>query len=196
MLRKSVLSPTPTARTNPGGHLFTSRVRRASRCSPPCGSLSDVLTDDAPSDRVDVELAVDGFDEPVRLQVTEIDTDPEEMPGVQMFQLWAPFPAEYDAAAIERVTQFLPAANTITPLIGFSVLADEGMVFFRHVGVVPDHTESLKAVVQSVWLAHFALDHLAGPILREAYHLDMDRVDYDRWLAHTAAMFESSLLAE
>lgn len=125
-------------------------------------------TEELPSDRINVLLLVDGFDDEIVLQVTEVETDPEDMPGVEMFQLWAAIPVELDEAAVERVTRFLPAVNTLTPLIGFSVLPEEGIAYFRHVGMVSAGPESIPAIVQSVWMAHFALDHLAGNILRVA----------------------------
>lgn len=130
-----------------------------------------VATDDLPSDRVDVLLQVDGFTDRISLQITQIETDPDAMPGVEMFQLWAAFPLELTGEGVERVARFLPVVNTMTPLVGFNVLPDERLVYFRHVGIVSDQPVAVAAILRSVWLAHYALDHLAAGIVQVATDL-------------------------
>lgn len=121
-------------------------------------------TPDLPSDRIDIRLPVTGFDEPFTIQLTEIDTDPESMPGVDMFQIWAAIPVILDESALENVVASLPAINTLTALGAFSVDSDERFAYLRHVGLVDEDCDSARVITESVWLVGFSLEHHAAGI--------------------------------
>ena len=117
-------------------------------------------TEELPSDRIDIEIEVSGFDEPLSLQVTEIDIDREAMPEVEMYQIWAGLPQTLTADDLSDAISRLPALNILTPLIGFNVNEDEGFAYFRHVGLAPEVNPG-RVITEACWLAAFALEHFA-----------------------------------
>ncbi len=128
-------------------------------------------TDELPSDRIDVRLPVQGFDEPFTIQLTEIETDPEAMRGVGMYQIFAPIPVTVDEAGLAQVTSALPAINTLTSLGAFSVDPDERFAYLRYVGLVDDDCDPGRVITEALWLTGFTLEHHAATILALA-HVD------------------------
>lgn len=122
-------------------------------------------TPDMPSDRIDVMLPVGGFDEPFTIQLTEIDTDPEAMPGVEMYQIWAPIPVVFDAESIPSVVAMLPAINVLTPLPAFNVDGGERFAYLRSIGLVDAECDPGRVITEAVWLVGFALEQHAATIV-------------------------------
>lgn len=48
------------------------------------------------ADRVDVAMAIDGFADPITLQITQIEIEPDSMSGFEMIQIYVPIPLELD----------------------------------------------------------------------------------------------------
>lgn len=123
-------------------------------------AVFNVATEELPSDRIDIEVEVAGFDEPLSLQVTQVDVDGEAMPEVEMYQIWAGIPESLTPEAVEEAVLRLPALNILTPLIGFNVNVDEDFGFFRYIGLAPEMNPG-RVVTEACWLAAFALEHFA-----------------------------------
>jgi hypothetical protein len=114
------------------------------------------------AERVNVKLDIDGFAEPLTLQITEIETD--QIKDLEMVQLYAPISIELGEAQARDILQILPEINEAVPLIGFNIHPEEKFVYFRHVMLVPEGNIGLKVVTEGTWMAHFALDMFAGRI--------------------------------
>lgn len=125
-------------------------------------------TEDLPADRVVVHFPVDDLDEPVLIQVTEIDHDRDAMSGLDLYQVYAPIPAVLDDDGLAEAIAALPEINALTPLIGFSVSVEERFPYFRYVGLVPTGEEQAAVVTETVWLAGFALEQHAATFLESA----------------------------
>lgn len=125
-------------------------------------------TEELPADRVVVQFPVDGLDEPVLIQVTEIEHDRDAMSGLDLFQVYAPIPTVLDDDEMAEAIAALPEINASTPLIGFSVSVEERFPYFRYVGLVPAGDEQAAVVVETVWLAGFALEQHAATFLESA----------------------------
>lgn len=123
-------------------------------------AVFNAATEELPSDRIDIEVEVFGFDEPLSLQVTHVEVDGDAMPEVEMYQIWAGIPEVLTQEAIEEAVLRLPALNILTPLIGFNVNVDEAFSFFRYVGLAPE-TNPGRVVTEACWLAAFALENFA-----------------------------------
>jgi hypothetical protein len=130
-------------------------------------------TEELPSDRIDVELEVTDFNEPLFMQVTQIDVDSEAMPEVEMYQIWVGIPEPLTPDALADAISRLPALNILTPLIGFNVNVEENFGYFRHVGLAPESKPG-RVMTEAVWLAAFAIEHFAGVLV---YGMDEDDED-------------------
>ena len=113
------------------------------------------------ADRVDVSVEIEGFSDPLTLQIMQVETDQDSLPGAEMVQLYAPIPLELDEEAADTIIGLLPEVNQAVPLIGFNVHPEEGFVYFRHVMLTPLGETGQQLVKEAVWMAHFALDTFA-----------------------------------
>jgi hypothetical protein len=112
--------------------------------------------------RVNVALDVEGFSQPIVLQITQVETEVGALSGLELIQLFAPIPLELEEEAASEIVWALPAINEVVPLVGFNVHPEERFVYFRHVMLVPEGEVGRGVVVEAVWMAHFALDMWAS----------------------------------
>jgi hypothetical protein len=120
------------------------------------------------ADRVSVALNVEGFEDPLVMQITQVETDPDDLEGMELIQLYAPIPVPVEEDAVDEILGTLPEVNELVPLIGFNLHLDDQFVYYRHVMLVPAGEVGQQVVTEGVWLAHFALDAFAGGLARMA----------------------------
>jgi hypothetical protein len=120
------------------------------------------------ADRVEVALDTEGFVDPIVLQITQIETDPDDLPDMELIQIYAPIPVPVEEDAVDEILAVLPDVNEAVPLIGFNLHLEDRFVYYRHVMLVPTGKIGLQVAKEGVWLAHFALDAFAGGLARMA----------------------------
>ncbi len=145
--------------------------------------LEQVLTDDDLSavfepaseefdtDRVDVAIDIEGFDEPLVLQITQIEVESDDEQEFEMIQIFVPIPLELKEEAVDEIVGVLPDINQQVPLIGFNVdIVDieERFVYFRHVMLAPEGETGAQLVTEAVWLSQYAVDTFALQFLEFA----------------------------
>ncbi len=142
--------------------------------------LEQVLTDDDLSavfepaseefdtDRVDVAIDIEGFDEPLVLQITQIEVETDDEPEFEMIQIFVPIPLELKEEAVDEIVGVLPDINQQVPLIGFNVDLEERFVYFRHVMLSPEGETGAQLVTEAVWLSQYAVDTFALQFLEFA----------------------------
>lgn len=124
-------------------------------------AIVEDATDAIDADHVKVAIEIDGFSEPLVLQIMHVETDPEVMSGLEMIQLYAPIPVELTEEAVEQIVWTLPEINEVVPLIGFNLHLEDNFVYFRHVLLAPEGEAGRRVVTEAVWMARFALDTFA-----------------------------------
>ncbi len=113
------------------------------------------------ADRVDVALEIEGFADPLTLQITQVETNPDTLPDLEMAQLYAPIPIEFDEDSVQAILEVLPDVNEAVPLIGFNLHLEESFVYFRHVMLVPVGEMGQRLITEAAWMVNFALDTYA-----------------------------------
>ena len=120
------------------------------------------------ADRVSLALDVNGFADPLTLQITQIETAPGDLSDLELVQLYAPIPVPIDQVRMGEILEALPEINEAVPLIGFNLHMEDLFTYYRHVMLVPVGQIGLQVVKEGVWLAHFALDAFAAGLVRMA----------------------------
>lgn len=120
------------------------------------------------ADHVNVALDIEGFADPLILQITQIDVEPGHMSGFEMIQIYAPIPLELDEESADDLVGVLPDVNQAVPLIGFNVHPEEKFLYFRHVMLSPKGKIGAQMITEAVWLSQFAVDTFAPQFLELA----------------------------
>jgi hypothetical protein len=119
-----------------------------------------------PVDQVTVLLSTDRFEDDLRMQIIRINpTDDENFVGLMHLQFFVGLPIEVEATRMDTIIRALPIFNTILPLVGFNVHVGEGIVYWRHVALIPETGDDVSAVLRhTIWLAYYLLEKW-GPAL-------------------------------
>ena len=131
----------------------------------------EAASEEFDTDRVDVAIDIEGFDEPLVLQITQIEVESDDEQEFEMIQIFVPIPLELKEEAVDEIVGVLPDINQQVPLIGFNVdIVDieERFVYFRHVMLAPEGETGAQLVTEAVWLSQYAVDTFALQFLEFA----------------------------
>ncbi len=128
----------------------------------------EAASEEFDTDRVDVAIDIEGFDEPLVLQITQIEVESDDEPEFEMIQIYVPIPLDLNEEAVDDIIGVLPDVNQQVPLIGFNVHLEEQFVYFRHVMLSPEGETGTKMVTEAVWLSQYAVDTFALQFLEFA----------------------------
>lgn len=120
------------------------------------------------ADHVNVVMDIEGFDEPITLQITEVEVESEGKSDFEMIQIYVPIPMDLDEEAADDIIGILPDVNQEVPLIGFNVHPEEKFLYFRHVMLTPKSKTGAQMVTEAVWLSQYAVDTFAQQFLEFA----------------------------
>ena len=84
------------------------------------------------ADHVNVAMDIEGFADPLTIQITQIEVESDSMSGFEMIQIYIPIPLELDEESVDEIVGVLPDVNQQVPLIGFNVHPEENFLYFRH----------------------------------------------------------------
>lgn len=118
--------------------------------------------DDVDMDRALLGVLVEGADDPVWVQISKAPG--EDLDGAELFQLFAPVAVDPPADALPELHRFLAEINGDLPLGTFAHDPASGAVYFRHVAVSDVSDPTGNVLVQTTWLATFALHMLAREV--------------------------------
>ena len=131
-------------------------------------SVFEPADEDFDADHVNVTMDIDGFAEPLTLQITQIEVESDDMSGFEMIQIYVPIPLELDEESVDDLVGVLPDVNQAVPLIGFNVHLEEKFMYFRHVMLTPKGKTGAQMIAEAVWLSQFAVDTFAHQFLEFA----------------------------
>ena len=120
------------------------------------------------ADHVNVAMAIDGFSEPLTLQITQIEVESDNESDFEMIQIYVPIPLELDEESADDIIGVLPDVNQEVPLIGFNVHPEEKFLYFRHVMLSPKGKIGAQMITEAAWLSQFAVDTFALQFLEFA----------------------------
>jgi hypothetical protein len=124
--------------------------------------------DDHEIAQVVVRLPTQGFDEPLSLTVTQVETG-NSMEGYELLQLYAPIPVQFDEAELLQLLVPVMEANEAVPLIGFNLhLGEMGFLYYRTVVLAPPGDAGIALVAEAIWLSAFSLDFHGASLIRSA----------------------------
>jgi len=131
-------------------------------------AVFEPATEEFDTDRVDVAIDIEGFDEPLVLPITQIEVESDDESEFEMIQIFVPIPLELNEKAVDDIVGLLPDVNQQVPLIGFNVHLEEQFVYFRHVMLAPEGETGAQLVTEAVWLSQYAVDTFALQFLEFA----------------------------
>lgn len=117
-------------------------------------------------DRILIGVVVEGFAEPLWLQVSKVAGD--HLDGIELFQFFCPLPAPVPPAALDAFGRVVARLNGELPLGAFAYEEFEQVAFFRHIAAAPADQPEGTVLVQTAWLVTFALDMFALEVARAA----------------------------
>ncbi len=122
------------------------------------GLDAEFVEAEAGTGHVDVSVFVDGFDDPLTIQVAPVELTDRPIGDLEMVQLFAAAPRPLDDVELADVLLALPEVNARMPLGAFGVIGEPPVVYLRHVMLLPQGDVAHRLVTEGVWLTSFALD--------------------------------------
>ena len=117
--------------------------------------------EEVPVDRLLVGLGADDQERERIMELAITEPEGDEQPLLQFFVL-LPFSATEDT--FHETMRIIMRLNMNIPLMGFGISDENGMIFFRHVTVIPDEGLPQQWYSECLFLIGFSVDEFSPMI--------------------------------
>lgn len=105
----------------------------------------------------------------VQLELSFIPDMDQQLAGLSLMQFFAGLANDLPPSALTELQKAVISVNRFSPLVGFGILAQPAMLYFRHVLMLPKAVEeSIPLVVQTTWLVSYLVDVFGNNLIQVA----------------------------